>query len=136
MALGDLVLDETGQVTGTRVLSTDASGTNLETSLQLSGTIRGVAETTLWTYTTLIRPDGSFYGSGRGVMTTQDGDVLHLIGHGSGQAAPPGGTTKFRTMLHSHTASAKYADLNTIGLAGEYEVAPDGSAVNKCWEWK
>ena len=136
MALGDLIMEETGQVTGMRVLSTDASGTNIETSLQLTGTIRGVAQTTIWTYTTLTRPDGSIYGSGHGVMTTQDGDVIHLIGHGSGQAAPPGGTTNFRTMLHAHSASAKYADLNSIGLAGEYDVAPDGSAVNKCWEWK
>ena len=32
MALGDLVLEETGQVTGIRVLSTDASGTKLEVS--------------------------------------------------------------------------------------------------------
>ncbi|SVE22330.1 uncharacterized protein METZ01_LOCUS475184, partial [marine metagenome] len=32
MALGDLILDEAGQVTGTRVLSTDASGTNIELS--------------------------------------------------------------------------------------------------------
>ena len=76
MALGDLILDEAGQVTGTRVLSTDASGTNLELGLQLTGTIRGVPETTLWTYTTLTRPDGSIYGSGHGVMTTQDGDVI------------------------------------------------------------
>ncbi len=136
MALGNLVLDETGQLTGTRVLSTDASGTNLELNLQLTGTIRGVSETTLWTYTMLTRPDGSIYGVGQGVMTTQDGDVIHLIGHGSAQAAAPGDMIHFRTMLHAHTASAKYADLNTIGLAGEYDVAPDGSAVNKCWEWK
>ena len=136
MALGDLILDETGQVTGTRVLSADASGTNIELCLQLTGTILGVAETTLWTYTTLTRPDGSIYGVGQGVMTTQDGDVIQLIGHGSGQAAPAGGTTKFRTMLHPHSTSAKYADLNSIGLAGEYDVASDGSAVNKCWEWK
>ena len=39
-------------------------------------------------------------------------------------------------MLHPHTTSAKFADLNSIGLAGEYDVAPDGSAVNKNWEWK
>ncbi len=136
MALGDLILEETGQVTGTRVLSADASGASIEICLQLTGTIRGVAETTIWTYTTLTRPDGSIYGSGQGVMTTEDGDVINLIGHGSAQAAPPGGTTKFRTMLHPHAASAKYADLNGIGLAGEYDVAPDGSAVNKCWEWK
>ena len=136
MALGDLILEETGQVTGIRVLSADASGTNTETCLQLTGTIRGVAETTIWTYTTLTRPDGSMYGSGHGVMTTQDGDVIHLIGHGSGQAPPPGGTINFLTMLHAHSTSPKYADLNSIGLAGEYNVAPDGSAVNKCWEWK
>jgi len=136
MALGDLLLEETGQVTGIRVLSTDASGTNIETCLQLTGTIRGVTATTIWPYTTLTRPDGSMCGSGHGVMTTQDGDVIHLIGHGSGQAALPGGTTNFRTRLHPHSTSAKHADLNSIGLAGEYDVAPDGSAVNKCWQWK
>ena len=53
MALGELALDETGQITGTRVLSTDASGTNVEISLATTGTIRGVAETCMWTYTTL-----------------------------------------------------------------------------------
>ena len=99
MALGDLILDETGQVTGTRVLSTDASGTNLELSLQLTGTIRGVPQTTMWTYTTLTRPDGSIYGTGQGVMTTQDGDVIHLIGHGSSGPAESD-TVRFRTMLH------------------------------------
>jgi hypothetical protein len=69
-------------------------------------------------------------------MTTQDGDVVHLIGHGSAEAPPAGGTARFCTMLHPHSTSAKYADLNTIGLVGEYEVAPDGTATNKCWEWK
>ena len=136
MALGNLVLDETGQVTGLRVLSVDASGAKVEVSLQATGTIRGVAETTIWTYNTLTRPDGSIYGWGEGIMTTQDGDVITLIGHGSGKTPPPGGTTNFRTMLHPHSASAKYADLNGTALAGEYDVAPDGSAVNKCWEWK
>ena len=136
MALGELVLEETGTVTGIRVLSNDASGTKLEVCLQTTGQIRGVAESCLWTYWQLIRPDGSIYGKGDGVMTTQDGDVLQLIGHGSGQAPAPGGTTNFRTMLHVHTTSAKYADLNTIGLVGNYDVAADGNAVNKCWEWK
>jgi len=136
MALGDLVLDETGQVTATRILSTDASGTNMELSLTLNGTIRGVQQTTMWTYTTLTRADGSIYGNGQGLMTTQDGDVIHLIGHGSGAAPPPGGTVRFCTMLHAHGATGKYADLNTIGLAGEYEVDPEGNATNKCWEWK
>jgi len=136
MALGDLVLEETGNVTGIRVLSSDASGINLEINLQTSGTVRGVAETTLWTYTQLTRPDGSILGGGTGVMTTQDGDVIHLRGNGSGEAGAPGGTTKFRVMIHPYSASPKYADMNTIGWVGNYDVNADGSATSQFWEWK
>ena len=135
MALGELVLDDSGQITGIRVLSTDASGTNLEISAQLTGTIRGVGHTTLWTYTVLQRPDGSLYGGGNGVLTTVNGDVIHLIGSGSGNANP-GGPVRFCTMLHAHGATGQNADLNYIGLTGEYEVAADGTATNKNWEWK
>jgi len=69
-------------------------------------------------------------------MTTQDGDTIQFIGHGYGKGPAPGGAINFRTMLHAHTASAKFADLNSIGLAGEYDLSPDGTATNKCWEWK
>ena len=135
MALGELVLDDTGQITGTRVLSTDTTGTTLELNLQLTGTIRGVAHTTMWTYTTVTRPDGSIYGQGTGVLTTVNGDVVHLIGHGSGKANP-GSSVRFLTMLHAHGATGQNTDLNNIGLVGEYEVTVDGTATNKCWEWK
>ena len=57
MALGNLICEETGKVTGIRVLSSDAAGTKLEVNLQTSGTIRGVGENTLWSYTQLTRPD-------------------------------------------------------------------------------
>ncbi len=136
MALGVLVYEETGKVTGTRVLSSDASGTKLEVDLQTAGQIRGAAQNCSWTYTQLTRSDGSIYGEGRGFMTTQDGDVIHLIGHGSGQAPAPGGTLNFRVMIHPHTTSAKYADLNSIGLVGNYHVDADGKTVLKCFEWK
>ena len=109
MALGNLILDETGQVMGMRVLSNNADVVSVEVSLQTTGMIRGVPKNTLWTYTILTRPDGSLQGGGNGIMTTQDGDAISLIGNGSGKAAPPGATTNFRTMLHPHTASLKYA---------------------------
>jgi hypothetical protein len=76
------------------------------------------------------------YGEGEGVMTTQDGDVIHLKGSGSGQAPAPGDTTTFRTINFAHTASVKYADLNSIGLVGHFDGAADGSTVSKNWEWK
>ena len=138
MALGDLVLEETGTVTGIRVLSNDASGSKVEISMRTTGTIRGVAESSLWTYSQLTRPDGSIYGEGEGVMTTQDGDVIQWKGSGSGKVAAPGDTinVRFVSMIFSHTASVKYADLNSIGLAVHHDVAADGSTVGKGWEWK
>tara|TARA_B100001179_G_C18277576_1_gene269578 strand:+ start:37 stop:447 length:411 start_codon:yes stop_codon:yes gene_type:complete len=136
MALGNLILDETGQVMAMRVLSNDANGVNVEANIQTTGTIRGVSETTLWTYNILTRPDGSVQGGGNGIMTTQDGDFISLIGNGSGKAVPPGETTNLRTMLHPHSASPKCTDLNGTAWAGEYDVNADGSAINKCWEWK
>ena len=84
---------------GMRVLSNDANGVNVEVSLQTAGMIRGVPENSIWTYEVLARPDGSVQGGGNGIMTTQDGDVIALIGNGSGRAVTPGETTNFQTML-------------------------------------
>ena len=66
----------------------------------------------------------------------QDGDVIALIWNGYGKSALPGGTTNFRTMLHHHSALAKYADLNGTAWTGEYYLNADGTAVNKCWDWE
>lgn len=136
MALGDIILDETGTIDEVCELSNDASGIKNEIKLTLKGTIRGVAETTKWTYTALNRPDGSVYGQGTGIMTTADGDVLNLIGSGAARIAGPGESTNFRTMLFVHTAAPQFTDLNYVGLVGEYDVSADGTATNKCWEWK
>jgi len=136
MALGNLILDETGTIDGVRELSNDASGIKNEIKLTLKGTIRGVEQTTKWTYTALTRPDGSVYGQGTAVMTTVDGDVLDVIGSGAAKTAGPGESTNFRTMLFVHTAAPRFTDLNYVGLVGEYDVTADGIATNRCWEWK
>ena len=136
MALGDLVLDETGAIDEVRELSNDAAGIKNEIKLTLKGTICGVPETTKWTYTALARPDGSVYGAGTGVMTTEDGDTINVTGAGACKAAGPGESTHFKTMIFAHSASPKFAGLNQIGLAGAYDITADGNATNKCWEWK
>ena len=136
MGLGNLILGQTGSITEVRELSNDAAGIKNEIKLTVKGTIRGVAETTHWTYTALARPDGSVYGEGTGVMTTADGDVLNLTGSGVCKVAGPGESTRFRTMIYAQTTSSKFTDLNYVGLVGEYDVDPDGTATNKSWEWK
>ncbi|GIT69587.1 MAG: hypothetical protein Ct9H300mP27_06910 [Chloroflexota bacterium] len=39
---------------------------------------------------------------------------------------PPGEPTNFRTILHLHTTSAKFADLNGTAWAVEYNVDAEG----------
>jgi len=83
MALGELVNEERGQISGVRIISADATGTTSEVSLRAEGTIRGTRQVTNWTYKQIQRPDGSLYGYGRGIMTTENGDVVNLTGSGS-----------------------------------------------------
>ena len=137
MTLGNQVFEEKGNVTGVRVLSSDASsGTNLEICIRTTGSIRGVAHSSMWTYTQLTRPDGSVLGRGVGVLTTVEGDVIHLTGSGSGETPPAGGTINFRVAIHCHSSAAKYSDLNSIILVGNYLVAADGSTEFTTTEWK
>ncbi|GIS98150.1 MAG: hypothetical protein CM1200mP25_3870 [Acidobacteriota bacterium] len=69
--LGDLLYEETGQVTGMEVLPPEDGAVVVKVSLQATGTIQGVAHTSMWTYISTTRLDGSTFDHGRGVMTTR-----------------------------------------------------------------
>ena len=133
--LGELIYEETGATSGIRVLSSEGGETTLEVSLQTQGKILGVEAGSLWTYWSKTRSDGSIYGEGKGVMTTRDGDVIHLIGSGAAKSTSDG-SVKFRGSIYFHTTAAKFAHLNAIAGMHEYEVAADGTAETKVWEWK
>ena len=134
--LGELLYEETGNVSGVRVLPPEEGAVVLEVSLQASGRIQGVEHASLWTYTSTTRADGSIFGQGRGVLTTADGDVVHLVGRASDQSGGPGSPTHYRGAIHFQTSSAKFAKLNGVAGVFEYDVDADGSSLGKVWEWK
>ena len=70
---------------------------------------------------------------GKGVMTTKDGDVIHLVGSGAAKSTMDG-SVAFRGSIYFQTTAEKYAHLNTIAGVHEYEVDSEGNAVNKVWE--
>lgn len=78
--LGNAIYEEQGATTGVRVLSLDADGTTLEVSIQTEGTIRGVAETTVWTYWSKTRNDGSIHYRGAIYFTTTSKRLRDLNG--------------------------------------------------------
>jgi hypothetical protein len=95
----------------------------------------GVATTGLGTYTSVVRPDGSLYGTGQGLTTTQDGDAFTWEGTGIGKFGA-GGAISYRGMLFFRTTSQKLAPLNNACGAFEYEVDASGATTSTVWEWK
>ena len=118
--------DETGQVNGVRVLPPNAEGAHYEVSLSTQGTLESSKYNTLWTYTQVQRNDGSIYGQGDGVLTTECGEVIYLKGSGSAPGKEADGGVIFKTINHHHTASEKFKHLNGVAGVGIYNVSPEG----------
>jgi hypothetical protein len=95
----------------------------------------GVTTTGMGTYTSIVRPDGSIHGDGKGLIMTPDGEVVSWTGSGLGKFGE-GGAVSYRGMLFFHTASQNLARLNGLCGAFEYEVDSSGGTVSKVWEWK
>jgi hypothetical protein len=131
--LGEKIGEAKGKRVVRRVVSVDPP--TAEVSFEDSGKMFGIAVSGLGTYTSVVRPDGSLFGTGQGLETTEDGEALTWTGTGLGRFGP-GGSISYRGMLFFKTASKKLARLNNACAAFEYEVDPKGSTISKMWEWK
>lgn len=107
----------------------------VEVSFEDTGTMLGVANNGLGTYSSEARADGSLYGEGQGAMITGEGEAITWRGSGSGKILP-GGSLSYRGILHFRTASQKLARLNNACGVFEYEVDAAGNTTSKIWEWK
>jgi hypothetical protein len=130
--LGDQIAEETGKVTGFRVV--DAAGPKAEVSIQTKGKILGSDYQGRATYTSEIQPGGFLFGEGQGVYMTGDGMAVWK-GQGTGRLIPGGGVS-YRGAIHFVTASGKLAKL--AGMVGVFEHSSDANdnVASKLWEWK
>jgi hypothetical protein len=131
--LGNKIGESKGKRIVRRILSTDPP--TAEVSFEDSGTLGGVATTGSGTYTSVIRPDGSIFGQGQGLIITADGESILWTGTGLGKFGA-GGAVSYRGMLFYQTASQKLASLNNSCGAFEFETDPSGATTSAVWEWK
>jgi hypothetical protein len=131
--LGDKIGEATGKRIVRRVISVDPP--TAEVTFEDSGEMFGVPVTGMGTYTSVVRPDGSVFGNGQGVETTDEGEGLAWTGTGIGHFGP-GGSISYRGMLFFRTTSKKLARLNNACAAFEYEIDAKGTTTSKLWEWK
>jgi len=132
--LGDKLGEEMGKVTGRRALPCEGSGPKLETSFQAEGSILGVAHRTFGTYTSVMRPDGSLFGSGQGIVLSAEGGAS-WVGQGVGTLGKDG-SVSYRGAVYYQTPSSRLARLNHVAAVFEYEVDAQGNTKAQFWEWK
>jgi hypothetical protein len=133
MALGELIAEERGKITGQRVI--DVEGPKIEASMTMEGRYRGTETTEIATYWS-VPQGGAMYGEGQGVVTTKDGqEMATWSGQGIGKST--GGRNKFHGSIFFKTPSGgKLAFLNNMVAVFEFETDAQGNCSAKLWEWK
>ncbi len=134
--LGEQIGEETGQITGMRVLPDEGAGPKVEVSYQASGTLLGTHVNDMGTYVSVTRPDGTLFGDGQGVAMTDDGEMASWRGQGVGRFTGPGGAVAYRGAIFYQTTSQRLARLNGIAAVFEYESDGSGKTTIKTYEWK
>jgi hypothetical protein len=133
--LGEKIGEGSGKVIVRRVLPNPGGGPKVETSFQSSGFLLGIEEMETGTYTAAIRPDGTLFGEGQGVIMSKDGDLATWVGQGVG-TIKPGGTVSYRGAVFYQSSSPKWSRLNSIAAVFEYETDVQGNTHSQLWEWK
>jgi hypothetical protein len=129
--LGDKIGEGAGKVTVRRVLA----GPKVETSFQSSGTLLGVKAQELGTYTSVMRPDGTVYGEGQGVLMGAGGEQAAWVGQGVGKFGKDGAIS-YRGAIYYQTTAGAWSRLNSVAGVFEYEVDAAGNTKAQIWEWK
>ena len=141
MVLGELIEQESGKITGRRVV--DVEGPKIESSFTMNGKWVGQDVTDIGTYWGVMREgtetQGIVYGEAQGVATTKDGQGMATYTvQGIGRFTSPGkirfhGSVFYRT---TPTSGGKLSSLNNKVGVFEYQEDEQGNCSVKVWEWK
>jgi len=132
---GEKIGEASGKVTSRRVLANPGGGPKMETSFEASGRLLGVEGTETGTYSSVIRPDGTLFGDGQGIIMGKGGELATWVGSGVGTIRKDGGVS-YRGAIYYQTSSAAWLRLNTVAAIFEYEVDAQSNSRSQLWEWK
>jgi hypothetical protein len=132
---GEKIGEESGKVMSRRVLGNPDGSPKMETTVQTDLTLLGVKATDTVTYSSVVRPDGTLYGEGHGIVMSKDGDLATFIGQGVGTIKKDGAVS-YRGALYYQSSSPKWSRLNSVAVIFEHEVDTEGNVHSQLWEWK
>jgi len=126
---GEKIGEESGKVISRRVLPNPGGSPKMEISVQTNMTLLGVKARNTVTYCSVVRPDGTLYGEGQGIVMGVEGDLATFIGQGVGTIMKDGA-------LYYQSSSSKWSRLNSVAAIFEHEVDTEGNVRSQLWEWK
>jgi hypothetical protein len=95
----------------------------------------GVTIREVGTYWSVIRPDGTVYGEGQGVLMGANGEAATWTGAGVGTLKKDGAAS-YRGAIYFQTATSAWIRLNSVAGLFEFELDTQGNAKSEIWEWK
>lgn len=132
---GDKIGEGSGKVTARRVLPNPGGGPKMETSFEATGKLLNVEESETGTYWSVVRPDGTLFGEGQGIIMGKGGEVATWVGQGVGTIKKDGGVS-YRGAVYYQTSAPAWSRLNSVAAIFEYEVDAQGNSRAQLWEWK
>lgn len=107
----------------------------METSFEASGKLLNIEENEVGTYWSVVRPDGTLYGEGQGIIMGKGGEAATWVGQGVGTFTKDGGVS-YRGAVYYMTSTAAWSRLNRVAAVFEFEVDAQGNSRAQLWEWK
>jgi hypothetical protein len=133
--LGELIGEERGQVTTTRVLPSAGGYPRVEVSFQAEGHLLDADINDIGTYVAVARPDGTLSGEGQGIVMTTTGETITWKGTGVGRFTRPGAIA-WRGSVYYETTAPKFQRLTSCAAVYEFETDEGGKTESKSFEWK
>jgi len=130
--LGEQVFQQTGKITGKRVLDE----TTVEMSFDAKINVKGVDGMNMGTYMSAMLPDGSMTGDGVGCVMSSDGQMLTWKSMGIGRFLQDGKIRFTGCVRFSTHSKGSFASLNNTISVFEHDADMEGNISTKGWEWK
>ncbi|HEY7109631.1 MAG TPA: hypothetical protein VH415_09405 [Nitrososphaeraceae archaeon] len=134
--LGEQIAELVGNITSQRILDIDNTSPKIEATVSLYGKMNNVDVKSIITYWNIRKPDGSLYGEGRGIITTNEGDMATSRAQGMGKLDKDGVARWLGSVFYTSTPTGKLTFLDNLIGVFDTEVSADGHVLEKVWQWK
>lgn len=132
--LGEQITEFKGRVTGRRVL--DIDGPTMETSLSLTGSIKGMPANEIATFVDRPTSTGALHGEGQGVIMAGESEMATFTAEGFAKISSNASVNWCGAHFNRTSSTGKLAFIDGTVNVFEAEIDAEGNVTQKSWEWK